>query len=68
MSGRREYDRCTYFLPFCNTKYLVEGMASWVMPNSLERGGWYSLDGRRIVGKPSAKGIYINNGRKVVIK
>ena len=29
---------------------------------------WYSLDGRRLNGKPTAKGIYINNGRKVVIK
>ena len=29
---------------------------------------WYSLDGRRLSGKPSAKGIYINNGRKVVIQ
>ena len=29
---------------------------------------WYSLDGRRLAGKPSAKGIYIHNGNKVVIK
>ena len=31
-------------------------------------GGWYSLDGRRLDGKPSKVGIYINNGRKVVVK
>lgn len=31
-------------------------------------GQWFSLDGRRIDGKPSRKGIYINGGRKVVIK
>ena len=29
---------------------------------------WYSLDGCRLNGKPTAKGIYINNGHKVVIK
>ena len=29
---------------------------------------WYSLDGRRLSGKPTKKGVYINNGRKVVIK
>lgn len=29
---------------------------------------WYSLDGRRLVGKPSAKGVYIHNGRKEVIR
>ena len=28
---------------------------------------WYSLDGRRLSGRPTAKGLYINNGRKVVI-
>ncbi|MBQ2298885.1 MAG: hypothetical protein II278_05865 [Bacteroidaceae bacterium] len=29
---------------------------------------WYTLDGIRLSGKPSTKGIYINNGRKIVIK
>ena len=29
---------------------------------------WYTLDGVRLSGKPSKKGLYINNGRKVVIK
>ena len=29
---------------------------------------WYSLDGRKLSDKPTVKGIYINNGRKVVIK
>ena len=29
---------------------------------------WYSLDGRKLNGKPSTKGIYINNGKKVFIK
>lgn len=33
-----------------------------------QRDGRYSLDGRRLSGKPSVKGVYINNGRKVVIK
>ena len=29
---------------------------------------WYSLDGRKLSGKPMAKGVYINNGKKIVIK
>ena len=29
---------------------------------------WYSLDGRQLTGKPITKGLYINNGHKVVIK
>ena len=29
---------------------------------------WYTLDGRRLATKPTAKGIYLHEGRKVVIK
>lgn len=29
---------------------------------------WYTLDGRRLNGMPTTKGIYINNNKKVVIK
>jgi len=29
---------------------------------------WYTIDGRRLNGKPTTKGLYINNGNKVVIK
>ncbi|MBQ9163646.1 MAG: hypothetical protein IJ163_02600 [Bacteroidaceae bacterium] len=31
-------------------------------------GSWFTLDGRRINGKPSQRGIYINNGKRIVIK
>ena len=31
-------------------------------------GNWYTIDGRRLQSRPAAKGIYVNNGRKVVIK
>ena len=30
--------------------------------------GWYTLDGVKLSGKPSTRGIYINNGKKIVIK
>ena len=29
---------------------------------------WYSLDGRRLNGKPTKKGLYIKNGQKAVVK
>ena len=29
---------------------------------------WYTLDGRRLSGKPINKGLYIHNGRKVIVK
>ena len=44
---------------------------------SMEDGGWkmedvndawYSIDGRKLNGEPTQKGVYIQNGRKIVIK
>ena len=32
------------------------------------QGTWYDLSGRRIVGKPAQKGIYIKNGKKVAVR
>ena len=33
-----------------------------------EAGEWYTIDGRKLNGKPAQKGIYIVNGRKVAVK
>ena len=35
---------------------------------SFDSEAWYTLDGVRLSGQPSTKGIYINNGKKIVIK
>ena len=35
---------------------------------SLNGGEWYDLSGRKLDTKPTAKGLYINGGRKVVVK
>ena len=35
---------------------------------SFDSEAWYTLDGIRLSGKPSTKGIYINKGKKVAIK
>ena len=32
------------------------------------KGPWYSLDGRRLDAEPTKKGIYVKDGRKIVIK
>ena len=31
-------------------------------------GDYYTLDGRKLQGKPTQKGIYVRNGRKIIIK
>ena len=35
---------------------------------SMFNDSWYDLNGRRLNGKPTAKGIYVNNGRKVMVR
>lgn len=38
----------------------------WIMDNGADT--WYTIDGRKLSGKPTKKGIYIQNGKKHVIK
>lgn len=35
--------------------------------NSTDRTDWYTLDGRKLLGKPTTKGLYIANGKKIAI-
>ena len=44
----------------------IENIRSSIL--NLQSEGWFTIDGMKLNGKPKAKGIYINNGRKVVIK
>ena len=37
-------------------------------PSPQGEGSWYSIDGRKLEGKPTQKGLYINNGKKVLIQ
>ena len=30
--------------------------------------GWYTIDGRRLAGKPTKSGVYVNGLKKIVIK
>ena len=44
------------------------GIRPNVNDNINDNGNYYSLDGRKLQGKPTQKGLYVVNGRKVVIK
>jgi len=39
-----------------------------VTTDNLENAKWYTLDGLQLQGKPTKKGLYIVNGRKVIVK
>ena len=41
---------------------------SEAVQNKVQNDEWFSLDGMKLNGQPTAKGIYIRNGRKTIIK
>jgi len=47
----------------------IEEIDNLTIHNSqFEAGAWFTLDGRKLDGKPTRAGVYINNGKKVAIK
>jgi len=47
----------------------IKSIDDWTIYNlRFDADGCYTLDGRRLTGKPTTKGVYIVNGKKVVIK
>ena len=53
-----------------NVTGIIEAEANsslFTLHSSLKE-AWYSLDGRKLAGKPTQKGLYINKGVKIVIK
>ena len=49
-----------------NATGIISVNGSGLMVNGSD--AWYTLDGRRLQGQPTQRGMYINNGRKIVIK
>ncbi|MBO4905822.1 MAG: hypothetical protein J5486_02150 [Bacteroidaceae bacterium] len=45
---------------------IATGIASSATANTSDT--WYDLNGRRLSGRPSKKGVYVSEGRKVVLK
>ena len=46
---------------------VVDGIASPVMTQD-DTPYWYTLDGRRLQGKPSRPGLYLHGGKKIVVR
>ena len=36
--------------------------------NSTDKGTWYTLDGQQLNSRPAQKGVYMHNGKKVIVK
>ena len=43
----------------------TDGDAVW---RGAYRSGWYTLDGRRLSGRPTQHGVYVKDGKKAVMK
>ena len=63
-----KYDEPTYFA-FCSLKEVTNGIETiQSTQRPMYDHEWYTLDGRRLNGQPVQKGLYIINGKTVVIK
>ncbi len=52
------------FIDDDNTTTLIRGIADHEAADNL----WYTLGGVRLTSKPTAKGIYVHGGKKVIVK
>jgi hypothetical protein len=47
------------------TEISIIDNGKWIIDNGA--GAWYDLSGRKLAGKPTQKGVYINKGKKLVV-
>ena len=73
----RKYRVYWYYAPFVgdywetltNKTFTIVGVPTNIQQTTeLDSGEWYTLDGRKLNSVPTAKGVYVKDGRKVVIK
>ena len=55
----------TVTIPETNSATGIDSMGygQWTIDHS-----WYSIDGRKLSGKPTLRGIYVSNGKRIIIK
>lgn len=59
----------SYVLNFSDEAETATGIISTtIYTDDTKAGAWYMLDGRKLSGKPTKKGLYIVNGKTVVVK
>ena len=61
-----DYGKCFQWLDESGSTDIIavrDQMADWRTND-----GWYTLDGRKLNARPTQKGIYINKGKKILVK
>ena len=69
-TGYNQPPHLGYFLPDYIDGKLPTGIEALQQQKnqSAADANWYSVSGARLTGRPTAKGVYINGGRKMVVK
>ena len=81
LSGLSYYTEHTLYLAVCDSKgtyssvleeiFIIEPITTNVSNASQEEvqnADWYSLDGKKLDSRPTEKGIYIRNGKKIIVR
>ena len=63
-----ERSNSSYTSPMLSIGRKTTGIEEETIKDFDLNGVWYTLDGRNIQGIPAQKGIYIKNGKKIIIK
>lgn len=64
---KAEYESPTYFT-FCTLKNATTAISPIREDSYVADEAYYDLSGRRLYGRPTQRGIYVHNGRKIVVK
>lgn len=75
-SGNLSAGKCYLLLQsdfYPETPLLIGANTTGITTLNVDRGilsddSWYTLDGRRLQGRPTQKGLYVTNGKKMIIK
>ena len=54
----------------CSFEIIMESIIILIddMYVTIGRDNWYTIDGRKLQSRPTKKGIYLNDSRKMVVK
>ena len=82
-NGAVDYDKCILYVPngtkqayanaevWKNFTHIVEEEVATRILNvcvSSAKGTWYTLQGAKLLGKPSLPGVYIHDGKKMIVR
>ncbi len=69
-SSSSAYANCAPWKYFGTINQIMDGIATEIhetpSQDQSQRDVWYTLDGRKVNGKPTKRGVYIHNGKTVV--